>query len=98
MFLTVDGVSSEDTQESARYRCLWLAVILRAKHDVDGRDLMASWDGGEGELRRNAQNWLCATGGPEWEKDLREICELANVDPDNLIQLSRRRKYGMSDE
>lgn len=98
MSFTIDGAPDDnDTQESARYRCLWLAVILRAKSDTDGRDLSDLKEEAP-VLRRNAETWLCATGGQRWERDLKLVCEYANVDPDKLIELSRRRKYGMSDE
>ena len=97
MFLIVDGVPNDDTQESARYRCLWLAVIHRAKLDVDGRDVDPAW-ARSGNLRKDAEDWLCGQGGEKWKKQLEMVCELAGVDPDKLIEVSRRRKYGMSDE
>lgn len=96
MFLTVDGAPNDDTQESARYRCLWLAVIHRAQLDVDGKDVDQIW-ARDGNLRKDAEDWLCGQGGPRWRKQLEMVCELADVDPEQLIDLSRRRKYGGAD-
>lgn len=97
MSLTVDGAPDNDTQESARYRCLWLSVIHRAKLDVDGKDVDQIW-ARAGNLRKDAEDWLCGTAGPKWRAQLEMVCELAGVDTDKLIEVSRRRKYGMSDE
>jgi|SRR6266404_2154383 len=86
------------TPEFVRFRKLWLNVILRAREDAEGRDLMSNNEG-EGEIRRlkrEGRQWL--TGDtllrPLNRKDLELVSEWAGVDVEALVEISRRRYYG----
>lgn len=89
----------EETDESALLRRLWLNVILRAKEDAEGRDLMYDNAGEARHLQREGRQWL--TGDcmlEEWNRwDLEKVCEMAGVRVEELVRISKERYYGVSE-
>jgi hypothetical protein len=94
--LTIDeGGGCDETQEAMAYKCLWLAVIKRAKYDAEGRDMRLDREVEITERKRDAKRFLMGL----YKTDLAIVCHFAGIGGrmDELIELSRRR-YGMSDK
>jgi len=86
-----EGPQDEGTEKDANVRRLWLSVILRAKLDADGQDLMA--DSPELEtpfIVSDARKFLT-----EDTFDLRWICMMAGVNVEEMVLVHFRRLYGM---
>ena len=79
----------EGDENGARVRRLWLSVILRAKLDAEGQDLMADSVEFEGPfIVKDAREWLTTLSF-----DLLWVCELAGVEVKELTE-HFRRTYG----
>ena len=82
--------NDDETNESVLYRRLWLNVLLRAKEDADGLDLMFDNQRDTRMVRGMGKFYLTRES---W--DLRLVCEWAGVDMKKLIEVNRRRYYEM---
>lgn len=73
------------TESEARYRCLWLAVVLRAKQDAEGRNMMVEGNPSEGpEIVKEAREWLSTPS-----EELEWVAWAAGVEERELVKVGR---------